>query len=56
MNKMFLVLIMVILIFFKAAIDKICGHIEELDGTMQQVHMELYKLRMGAEEEWMNSL
>lgn len=56
MNKMVFVLFIGVLVFFKAGIDKICSYIEELDGTMQQVHIELYKLRMGAEEEWMNDI
>ena len=56
MNKLFFVLIIGILVFFKAGIDKICSHLEDVDGTMQQVHMELYKLRMGAEEEWSKTI
>lgn len=31
-------------------INLICRRLEELDATMQMVHMELYKIRMG--EDW----
>ena len=56
MNKEFIALSIVFLIFIKLGVDKICSYFEDLDGTMQQVHMELYKLRMGAEEEWSNTI
>ena len=56
MNKMFFALILGILIFFKIGINKICSYLENIDETMQQIHIELYKFRMGAEEEWMDSI
>ena len=56
MSKVFMFFSICFLIFIKLGVNKICSYLEELDGTMQQVHMELYKLRMGAEEEWSNTI
>lgn len=50
MNKEFLALSVIFLFFIKLGVNKICAYLEELDGTMQQVHMELFKIRIGEDD------
>ena len=47
MNKENLIVMILFLIFIRAGVNKICAYLEELDGTMQQVNMELFKIRKG---------
>lgn len=49
MDKGILILNICFALFVKTGIEEICAKIERLDGTMQQVHMELYKIRVGEE-------
>ena len=56
MKKMIFALILGILFFLKIELNKICICLENLDEAMQQIHIELYKFRMGAEEEWSNTI
>ena len=50
MSKGFLVLSVCFLILIKLGVNKICAYLEELESTMQQVHMELFKIRVGEDK------
>lgn len=47
MSNQFLALCICFLIYIRVCVNKICAYLEELDGTMQAVHMELFKIRKG---------
>lgn len=50
MSKEKMIILILFLIFIKLGVNKICAYLEELDSTMQQVHMELFKIRVGEDK------